>query len=78
MLKVITLVVLAAALACVSGCGSPDSSDNEKHPGYVEIDCTECGGDGIILSDDNGRHIPPREFTCPMCSGFGKLFIWGE
>lgn len=44
---------------------------------FVEINCYECNGTGIVIYDENHPSVKlgfyEGKYPCPICGGYGKL-----
>lgn len=76
------LGVACVALFCISAFWFYDKlkSNNKNEPGLTEIKCDECNGFGKVTYDKShimviNKFAEPGTYTCPMCSGDGKLLL---
>ncbi len=63
---------------------SPPPTQSQPEPASLQmsrlVKCPECGGKGEVVYDEDHPIVvnglgEPGTYTCPMCKGFGDLFV---
>lgn len=83
-------IALLCLVLCL-GCSQPTAQESKPQPQTSEpepaslqmsrlVKCPECDGKGQVVYDENHPIVKnglgePGTYTCPMCNGFGDLFV---